>query len=94
VAIFNCSMEWERGSLLASYLGTMQWQIETCVRYARERKQFGKPIGRFQAVAHRIANMKVRLETARWLVYHVAWIKKQGRSAILDAAIAKLQALC
>ena len=90
VAIFNCSMEWERGSLLASYLGTMQWQVETCVRYARERKQFGKPIGRFQAVAHRIANMKVRLETSRWLVYHVAWTKKQGRSAVLDAAIAKL----
>jgi L-prolyl-PCP dehydrogenase len=90
VAIFNCSMEWERGSLLASYVGTMQRQIETCVRYARERKQFGKPIGRFQAVAHRIANMKVRLETSRWLVYHVAWMKKQGHSAVLDAAIAKL----
>ncbi len=90
VALFNCSMEWERGCILASYLGTMQRQIETCVRYARQRKQFGKPIGRFQAVAHRIANMKVRLETARWLVYRVAWLKQQGKSAVLDAAIAKL----
>jgi len=90
VSIFNCSMEWERGSILASYLGTMQRQIETCVRYARERKQFGKPIGRFQAIAHRIANMKVRLEAARWLVYHVAWLKQQGKSAIMDAAVAKL----
>jgi len=90
VAIFNCSMEWERGSILASCLGTMQRQIETCVQYARERKQFGKPIGKFQAVAHRIANMKVRLEAARWLVYRVAWMKQQGKSAVLDAAIAKL----
>jgi alkylation response protein AidB-like acyl-CoA dehydrogenase len=89
-SIFNCSMEWERGSILASYLGTMQRQLETCVKYARERKQFGKPIGRFQAVAHRLANMKVRLETARWLVYRVAWLKQQGKSAVLDAAIAKL----
>ena len=89
-AIFNCSMEWERGAILANYLGTMQRQIETCVRYARERKQFGKPIGRFQAVAHRIANMKVRLETSRWLVYRVGWMKQQGKSAVMDAAIAKL----
>jgi alkylation response protein AidB-like acyl-CoA dehydrogenase len=92
VAIFNCSMEWERGSILASYLGTMQRQLETCIRYARDRKQFGKPIGRFQAIAHRIANMKVRLESARWLVYRVAWLKQQGKSAVLDAAIAKLSA--
>lgn len=91
VAIFNCSMEWERGSILASCLGTMQRQLETCVKYARERKQFGKPIGKFQAVAHRIATMKVRLEAARWLVYRVAWLKQQGKSAVMDAAIAKLQ---
>ncbi len=89
-AIFNCSMEWERGSILASYLGTMQRQLETCVKYARHRKQFGKPIGRFQAIAHRLANMKIRLEAARWLVYRVAWLKRQGKSAIVDAAIAKV----
>lgn len=90
VAVFNCGMEWERGGILASYLGTMERQIETCVCYARERKQFGKPIGRFQAVAHRIADMKVRLETARWLVYRVAWLKQQSKKAVMDAAIAKL----
>ncbi len=88
-AIFNSSMAWERGAILASYVGTMQRQIETCVKYARDRKQFGKPIGRFQAVAHKIANMKIRLEAARWLVYRVAWLKQQGKSAVLDAAVAK-----
>jgi len=90
VAIFNCGMEWERGGILASYLGTMERQLEACVHYARERKQFGKPIGRFQAVAHRVADMKVRLETARWLVYRVAWLKQQSKKAVMDAAIAKL----
>ncbi len=90
VAIFNCSMEWERAGILASYLGTMQRQIETCVKYARERKQFGKPIGRFQAIAHKIANMKVRLETARWMVYRVAWLLHSGKQAVMDAAIVKL----
>jgi alkylation response protein AidB-like acyl-CoA dehydrogenase len=90
VSIFNCSMEWERGCILASYLGVMQRQIETCVQYSRIRKQFGRPIGRFQAVASRIANMKVRLETARWLVYRLAWLKQQRKPAVLDAAIVKL----
>jgi alkylation response protein AidB-like acyl-CoA dehydrogenase len=90
VAVFNCGMEWERGAILASYLGTMERQLETCVKYARDRKQFGKPIGRFQAVAHRIAEMKVRLETSRWLVYHVAWRKQQSKKAVMEAAIAKL----
>ncbi len=90
VAIFNCSMEWERGGILASYLGTMERQLETCVSYSRQRKQFGKPIGRFQGVAHRVANMKVRLETARWLVYRLAWLKQQGKTAVMDAAVVKL----
>lgn len=90
IAIFNASMEWERAGILASYLGTMERQIQTCVRYARCRKQFGKPIGSFQAVAHRIANMKVRLEASRWLVYRVAWLKQRHKRATLEAAVAKL----
>lgn len=90
VAIFNCSMELERSGILASYLGTMERQLEACIGYARSRKQFGRPIGRFQAIAHRLANMKIRIETARWLVYKVAWLKQQGKSAVLDAAIAKV----
>jgi alkylation response protein AidB-like acyl-CoA dehydrogenase len=48
--VFNCSMEWERGSILAGCLGTMRRQLEECIAYARQRKQFGQPIGKFQAV--------------------------------------------
>ena len=51
MAIFNSSMEWERSCILASAVGTMQRQLERCVAYARERKQFGQPIGKFQAVS-------------------------------------------
>ena len=89
-SIFNDSMEWERSSILGSHVGAMERQVETCIRYARERRQFGKPIGKFQSVANRIADMKVRLETARLLLYKVAWQKKMGKPAVMEAALAKL----
>mgnify|MGYP001459484535 CR=1 FL=1 len=88
--VFNCSMEWERSCILASCLGTMRRQIDKCVEYARMRKQFGKPIGKFQSVANRIVDMKVRLETARPLVYKIGWLKDHGKSAVAEAAMAKL----
>jgi len=90
VSIFNSSMEWERSSILASHIGAMERQLEACIRYARQRRQFGQPIGKFQSISNRIADMKVRLETARLLLYKVAWSKKVGKSAVMDAALAKL----
>lgn len=89
-ATFNYSLEFERCCILASQIGAMQRQLEECVAYARERIQFGQPIGRFQSVSNRIADMKMRLETARLMLYKVAWLKNQGKSAMLDAAILKL----
>src|SRR3954454_16805144 len=88
--VFQCSMEWERGAILAAALGTMRRQLERCIDHARRRKQFGKPIGKFQAVAHRIVAMKLRLETCRPLVYKIGWLKAQGKDATLEAAMAKL----
>jgi hypothetical protein len=88
--VFNHSMEWERSSILAGHVGAMERQLEECVRYARERRQFDQPIGKFQSVSGRIAEMKVRLETSRLLLYKVAWLKKAGRHAAMEAAIAKL----
>jgi alkylation response protein AidB-like acyl-CoA dehydrogenase len=90
VALFNSAMEWERSCILAAAVGTMQRQVERCVAYARERKQFGRPIGEFQAVSHRIVDMKVRLETARLLLYRLGWLKGRGRAAPMEAAMVKL----
>lgn len=87
--VFNCSMEWERGAILAAALGTMRRQLERCCEYARSRKQFGQQIGKFQAVSHRIARMKIRLETCRPLVYRIGWLKAQGKDATTESAIAK-----
>ncbi len=88
--VFHSSMEWERSFILAGHVGAMERQLENCVRYAKERQQFGQPIGKFQSVGNRIAEMKVRLETARMALYRVAWLKSRDESAEMDAAIAKL----
>jgi alkylation response protein AidB-like acyl-CoA dehydrogenase len=90
VEVFECSMEWERGCILASCLGVMRRQLESCIRHAKSRKQFGKSIGKFQSVANRIVDMKVRLDTCRPLVYRIGWMKDHNKPALLEAAIAKL----
>jgi alkylation response protein AidB-like acyl-CoA dehydrogenase len=89
-AVFTASMEWERICIVASHIGTMQRLLETSVRYAKEREQFGKPIGKFPAVSNKLAEMDVRLETARLILYKAAWLKKMGKHALREASIAKL----
>lgn len=88
--VFNSSMEWERACILGAHVGAMERQLEECIAYARTRKQFGQPIGKFQSIANRVAEMKVRLETARLLLYKTAWLKQQGKPAQMEAAMAKL----
>ncbi len=88
--IFAESMDWERALLGASHIGTMQRLLEQSIEHARTRSQFGRPIGKYQAVSHRIANMKVRLEAARLLAYRAASRLDKARDASMDASIAKL----
>lgn len=90
IAISQSSLEWERCFILASQLGTMERQLEQSIEYARDRRQFNQPIGKFQSVSNRIADMKLRLESARLLLYKVAWLKEQDRPAMLEAALLKL----
>ncbi|MGB6546034.1 MAG: acyl-CoA dehydrogenase family protein [Candidatus Acidiferrales bacterium] len=90
VNVFESSMEWERGCILANYLGVMRRQLERSIKHVQTRKQFGKAIGKFQSVANRIVNMKIRLDTSRPLVYRIGWLKERGLTAMLEAAAAKL----
>jgi alkylation response protein AidB-like acyl-CoA dehydrogenase len=90
MAVFNTAMKWERSCILACAVGTMERQVERCVAYAREREQFGQPIGKFQGISHRIVDMKVRLEAARLLLYRTADLLGRGDLTHLDAALAKL----
>jgi hypothetical protein len=88
--VFAASMDWERICLFASHVGTMERLLETSISYARTRSQFNENISKFQAVSHRIADMKVQLEAARQLTYRAAWRLGHARTASLDAAMAKL----
>ncbi|WP_337176882.1 acyl-CoA dehydrogenase family protein [Paludisphaera sp.] len=88
--IFNQALEWERGAILASVVGTMQRQVERCIERARKRKQFGQSIGKFQSVSNRIVDMLTRVETSRYMVHRYAWLKKQGKDATIAASMAKL----
>ncbi len=89
-AIFEDTVEWERGCIMASLLGGMERQLEQCIKFARDRKQFGKSIGKYQSIANKIVDMKVRMETARLLLYKVAWTKQARGKASMEAALAKL----
>ena len=88
--IFTYSMAWERTCLFAIYVGAMARQVEDTIAFAKQRRQFGQPIGKFQAVSHRIVDMKVRLEAARLLLHRAAWKLSNGIEDPLDAAMAKL----
>jgi alkylation response protein AidB-like acyl-CoA dehydrogenase len=89
-AIFNAEMEWERSCLFALHLGTMQRQLDATIAYAKDRKQFGQSIGSFQAVSHKIADMRLRIELAELILFKVAWMKSQGLRAPLESAMSKL----
>jgi alkylation response protein AidB-like acyl-CoA dehydrogenase len=88
--VFTHGMERERSLILASTVGTMQRSLERTVDHARTRVQFGAPIGKNQAVSHRIVDMALRLETARLLLHRLGWLCDEGRATAYDAALVKL----
>lgn len=82
---------WERSCLLAPALGAMKGTLDRTAQYTKEREQFGRPIAKFQAVRHMLADMRMRYEVARLPIYRVAWaLDEGGDSPLVDAAIAKL----
>ena len=89
-AIFQRSMGWERTCLFAGYLGLLDRVVEQCVAHATARRQFGHRIAEFQSVANRIVDIKLRTESARWLLYRACWEMDQGTPSALNVALAKL----
>lgn len=88
--LFTHSMTWERSCILANAVGAMERLLDASIRYAKERKQFGEAIGKFQLVASKIVDMKMRLEEARAALYRTAWLRGRGKSVFLEAAMTKL----
>jgi alkylation response protein AidB-like acyl-CoA dehydrogenase len=81
---------YERLCLSAARTGAATAAFEYALNYARTRKQFGKTIGEFQAISHKLADMKAALDISRTLVYRFAWLMDQGKATRHDAAVVKL----
>ncbi len=81
---------YERLCLSAARTGAASAAFEYALQYAKTRKQFGKSIGEFQAISHKLADMKVMLDVSRLLVYRFAWLMDQGSATRHDAAVVKL----
>jgi len=67
------ALEWGAAALCAEMVGGSQWVLDTSVEYAKTRQQFGKPIGIYQAVSHKLADMLLEVESARSATYYAAW---------------------
>jgi alkylation response protein AidB-like acyl-CoA dehydrogenase len=81
-----------RISIAALSLGLAQACLEAALDYARQRRQFGKPISQFQAIQFKLADMATAIENARLVTYKAAWLHDQGRPVAREAAMAKLYA--
>ena len=89
-ALFTYSMVGERGSILASAVGSMQYLLTECISHAKQRRQFGQSIGRFQSVANKIVDMKLAHETSQSLLYRSSWERDRRKRAVLESAMTKL----
>ena len=88
--VFQTSMDWERGMIMSAQVGAMQRVTERTVAYAKEREQFGKPIGEFESVTDKLADMKVRLTAARAMLYRAARLVEVDGDHSAESAEAKL----
>ena len=85
------SLELERIVLSAGYVGAAQSTLDLAVEYAKERKQFDRPIGTFQSLAHVIADLQTDVDSARLLTQRAAWLRGQGIECHREASMAKLK---
>lgn len=81
---------WERYGPLGLTIGHMEEMLEKCIKYSKKRVTFGKPIAQHQVIRHKLADMKVRLEASRFLVYKIAWEKEREINDMMNVSIAKL----
>lgn len=89
---FLATLDEGRVAIAALALGLQEACLREGLEWAKARTAFGGPIGRFQAIAFKLADLEVAVEASRHLVYHAAWLRDQGRPFGREAAIAKLYA--
>jgi short-chain 2-methylacyl-CoA dehydrogenase len=88
---FLQTLDGGRIGVAAMSVGLAQGALDEALAYAKERRAFGQPISKFQAIQTKLADMSTEIEAARMLTYKAAWLKDQGRTFTLTAAHAKLK---
>ena len=88
-AILRRALDWAATARLADAVGAAARALDLTLQHAKDREQFGRPIGSFQAVAHRCVDMRTDLDAARYLMYQAAWALDSKESADLEVATAK-----
>jgi acyl-CoA dehydrogenase len=88
--LIMANFAWERLLMSIGAVGAMQRLIEVTVAYALERKAFGRPIGNFQAIRHKVAEMATQAEAAKALTYNALRLFHEGHDCIRDVTMAKL----
>jgi alkylation response protein AidB-like acyl-CoA dehydrogenase len=88
------ALDWARVALASEALGGAEYTIEMTTRYVKERVQFGRPVGSFQAVKHRLADMAVLLEAARSAAWYAACVADESPEALAQAAAIAKSACC
>jgi alkylation response protein AidB-like acyl-CoA dehydrogenase len=80
----------ERIASTSGYIGGMQAILDLALQYAKDRKQFGRPIGTNQVIAHMLADMQTELEASRLMMWRAAWMLASGKDALKEISMAKL----
>ena len=88
--VLMSGLELERLFACAGYVGNAQTVVDDALEHAKQRVQFGRPIGTFQAIGHMLADMQTEVDAARLLTYRAAWMVEQGIPCIREVSMAKL----
>jgi acyl-CoA dehydrogenase len=88
--LIMANFQWERVMMALGAVGAMEALLERTIAFALEREQFGRPIGRFQAIRHKLAEVAVALETGRAITYNALRLHLAGMNAVQEVTMAKL----
>ena len=83
-------MDVEKIEITSVAFGCARAALDEAWQYAKEREQFGKPIGRHQAIAHKLVSARTKLQACRHMLYHAAWLAGEGEPCSVETAMAKL----
>jgi acyl-CoA dehydrogenase len=88
--LIMANFQWERLMMALGAVGALRWCLQTSLAYVADREAFGRPIGSFQAIRHKLAEMAIRLEVGRAMTYDALRLFHSGQDAIREVTLAKL----